>query len=87
MKCKLVDVKPDFQPVTLNITFESQDEIDGFYTVFNNPCIARWINEYSGVELFDEIIRDGIKPKTSDTHETTEIHRKFYKSLKEEFNR
>ncbi len=41
---KVVEVKPQFIPVELTLHFETQEELDRFYTVFNFYPVCRFID-------------------------------------------
>ena len=40
MRVSVEEEKPLFTPITLNITFTNQDEIDEFYAIFNHTKIC-----------------------------------------------
>jgi len=54
-----------FTPVTLELNFQNQKELDLFYAVFNVNSLARKIEFENGTD-FTETIRDALRPATSD---------------------
>lgn len=50
MKAAVTTTKPDFKPVQLTITFESQRELDAFATAMNHPAVTDTIEEMAGLE-------------------------------------
>ena len=42
-KATTVTVKPDFEPIKLEITFESEKELNSFYSVMNYSPICDWL--------------------------------------------
>lgn len=55
------DVKPEFKPVTLTLTFQSQTEVDAFYTLFNYTPIVDWIGNKVNDESFPARVRMNLK--------------------------
>lgn len=43
MKVKSTKIEPEFQPTSITITFETQDELYDFYSLFNHSTITRLV--------------------------------------------
>ena len=51
-----VNINSEFQPVKLEVIFETQKELDVFYTLFDFTPICNFIEEEAEIN-FDEVIR------------------------------
>lgn len=66
-------VVPTFRPVTLELTFSTQAEVDNLYGILNTPYITQ------GASYFNQAstIRDALRPNT----DIDKAHRVFEKLL------
>jgi hypothetical protein len=46
VKSKSIPIVPQFAPVELTITFQSQQEIEAFYALFNHPNLTQFEKEH-----------------------------------------
>jgi len=58
-----------FKPFTLNITFESEDEVKTIYALFNHSTLTDFMQRHASIDdsAIRELLRD-TSPETTDYH-------------------
>jgi hypothetical protein len=59
MKTEVTQTPPpaSFKPVTLSITFETQDELNAFYTLYNHSNVERFLCNHDAYSTVYEQLR------------------------------
>lgn len=63
---KLPPPPPAFTPVTLTLTFETQDELDAVSTLFNHSNLCTFLSQSAGMRDRGENIRHQLKAAGAD---------------------
>jgi hypothetical protein len=68
MKVERVSIEPDFKPVSINLTFETDDELIAFYLIMNyRPAIdADGVDGFLDVSMIRGSILESLNPETFD---------------------
>lgn len=48
MKIELVDAEPTFVPVALQLSFQTQNELDAWYALLNHTVVCDFISQSTG---------------------------------------
>ena len=60
MKIKVTAQNPEFKPITLEIVFESQNEVDAFYALINCSPVVDTIEKMGGAMPSYKVLKDQI---------------------------
>lgn len=52
MKVEQINKKPEFEPISITITFESEEELAGMYNIFNHSAILDASND-TGTNVYE----------------------------------
>jgi hypothetical protein len=66
MKAQAKNVPPNFIPRTIELTFETQSELDAFGALFNICSVNDTLNSYTGCACMDKEIRAAVRETGGD---------------------
>jgi hypothetical protein len=66
MKAQAKNVPPNFIPRTIELTFETQSELDAFGALFNILSVTDTLNSYTGGAFMDKEIREAVRAAGGD---------------------
>jgi hypothetical protein len=81
MKAELITPQTTFKPVAIALTFETQDELDAFGSLFNYSPVCETLMKLTKGRIDDEAIRVTVTKAGGDV---TRLHAAFVTAMREE---